>query len=58
MTEEELDQKMIREIEAYGKAQSEKMEAEIKQGLWVPAGKKLTLGIYVRHNGTLWRKPT
>ena len=51
-----LDQKMIREVEAYGEMRRKQMDAEIEQGLWLPAGKKLTAGVFVKHRGALWRK--
>ncbi len=51
-----LDQKMIREIEIYAEEKRKQMDAEIEQGLWIPAGVKLTAGVFVKHRGLLWRK--
>lgn len=51
-----LDQKMIRDIAAYADEKRKVMDSEIEKGLWLPAGEKLTAGVFVRHRGSLWRK--
>lgn len=51
-----LDQKMIRDIAAYADEKRKGMNAEIEKGLWLPAGEKLTAGVFVKYRGSLWRK--